>query len=100
MKISNNFNRLYWGAIVSEVLAQNEFLQWQGIIFKIKNFTKKNLHDLFKIVTFRGELSLKDMSSKEVVQYLEEVRLFLSENSITLSIDDDEWQRLILSCRE
>lgn len=95
MKISQNFSRLYWGAIISDIEKNMEQLTWNGIVFNLKYLDKEAIHNLFKIITFRGDKSLTEMSSKEVVEYLEDIRLLLGENGYTLEIDSEEWDRLI-----
>lgn len=95
MKISTNFARLYWGAIIGDVQRNLDTLVWNGIKFNLKVMDKEALHKLFKIITFNGEKSLAEMTSKEVVDYLEEIRVLLGENSYTLKIDDEERERLI-----
>ncbi len=95
MKISQGFNRLYWGAIIGDVERNMETITWNNIKFNVKVLDKQGLHNLFKIMTLRGDKSLREMTSKDVVQYLEDIRLLLSENGFTLEIDDEDWDRLI-----
>lgn len=94
MIISSNFSRLYWGAIIGDIHRNLDTLVWNGIKFNLKIMDKDSIHKLLKIITFNDK-SLTEMSSKEVVTYLEDIRLLLAENSFTLSLDNDEWDRLI-----
>lgn len=96
MKISSNFNRLYWGAIINDVLQNLKVLKWNNIEFNTKRLGKDGLHELFKIITFNNK-SLTDMESKEVVEYLEDIRVILADNGYTLTIDNEEWNRIMRS---
>lgn len=98
-KISSNFNRLYWGAVIGDIERNLDALVWSGIKFNLKAMNKDSIHKLLKIVTFNNK-SLAEMESKEVVNYLEEIRLLLAENSFTLSIDEQEWERLISNIKD
>lgn len=92
-KISNSFNKFYWGAVISDILNNVDFLVWENIRFNIQRLDKNSLHELLKIMTFRGEKSLTEMDSKEVVLFLEEIRALLGENGFTLKVDVEEWDR-------
>ena len=94
MKISSSFNRLYWGAIIGDIEKNLECLVWNNIKFNLKAMNKDSIHKLLKIITYNNK-SLTDMSSKEVVEYLEEIRVLLADNQYTLEIDNQEWERLI-----
>lgn len=98
-KISSNFNRLYWGAVIGDIERNLDILVWNNIKFNIKAMDKESIHKLLKIVTFNNK-SLAEMESKEVVNYLEEIRLLLAENSFILSIDEQEWERLINNIKD
>lgn len=94
MKITSNFNRLYWGAIINDIALNLDSLVWNGIKFNLKVMDKESIHKLLKIITFNDK-SLTEMSSKEVVGYLEDIRLLLAENGHSLTIDDEEFYRMI-----
>ena len=94
MKISSSFNRLYWGAIIGDIERNLEYLVWNNIKFNLKAMNKDSIHKLLKIITYNNK-SLTDMTSKEVVEYLEEIKVLLADNQYTLEIDNQEWERLI-----
>lgn len=95
MKISNSFNRLYWGGIIKDIESNLSIINWNGLAFNIKILDKEGIHKLLKIMTFRGDLSLKELNSKEVVEYIEDIRKLLADNKYTLKLDDLEWERLL-----
>lgn len=94
MIISNSFRKFYFGGIISDIRNQLDVISWNGIRFNIKKFSNQDIHELFKIFTSNNK-SLKDMNSKEVCNFIEEIRLIGAENGITLEVDDEEWERII-----
>lgn len=98
--ISSNFLKLYWGAVINDVLQNVEILTWNNIDFDISRMNKDSLHTLFKIITYRGDESLSKMDSKEVVNYLEDIRVVLADNSYTLQVDQLEWERIMKLIKE
>jgi hypothetical protein len=97
MLITNNFNRFFWGTFIKDIHSNLKVLRWNNIDFLIYKLDSQGLHDLLKIITFNNK-SLKEMENVEVVKYLEDIRVLLSDNSFTLKIDEEEWQRLLRSC--
>lgn len=98
MKITNSFNNYYWGAIINDIHNNLSEIVWNDIRFNLKSLSKENLHELFKIITFNNK-SITEMTNKEVVNYLEEIRVLLGENGHVLKIDELEWERLIKSIK-
>lgn len=98
-KISTNFLRLYWGAVLGDIEKNLEILVWNNIKFNLKAMDKEAIHRLFKIITFNNK-SLAEMSSKDVVKYLEDIRVILADNGYSLKIDNEEFERLLQNAKE
>lgn len=98
MKITNSFLNFYWGAIISDIQTNLDEIVWNNIRFNLKILDKESIHELLKIITFNN-ISLSEMTSKEVVNYLEKIRILLGENAFTLKIDEFEWERVINNIR-
>jgi len=99
MKISSSFNKFYWGAIINDIHSNLKVLKWNNIEFKLNRLDSQGLHELLKIITYHNK-SLKEMDSKEVTEYLEDIRVLLGENSFTLEVDNEEWMRILKNLEE
>jgi len=98
MKISSNFNRFYWKVFIADIKQNLKELRWNNIDLNITRLNEQGVHDLLKIVTFHNK-SLTEMENKEVVEFLEDIRVLLSDNGYTLQIDNEEWERIIKEIR-
>lgn len=109
MIISSNFNRWYRGFIIRDIKKRLDYPLIVGN-FKcnIHQLSEDSIHQLFKMLTsypketkiVNDELkilakSTTDITSKELVQHLEEMRIILSDNGFVLSVDENKWNRLI-----
>lgn len=94
-KISNNLKKFYWSAVVKDIALHVLKLNWNGIVFDLKVLDNKAIHELLKIITYRADISLANMTNKEAIDFIEDIRLILANNGFTLTVDNDEWERII-----
>lgn len=97
--ITDSFRRFYFGAILADIDKNLTSLRWQNIELNLRVFNVEGLHQLFKIVTYRGDKSLTQMDNKEVVAYLEDIRVLLADNGYILTVDNEEWERVMKSIK-
>ena len=97
MLISNNFNRFY-RAIIQEV--RDKLYNVCGDKEAYKEVTANAVADALKMQNEnypRDEngnlLSTAKVTSKELTEHLEFIRVFCGERGITLNVDDEEWER-------
>ena len=130
MKINSNFNRFHHGAIINDMFNQRSFISFGflGIIdtqtsqpFTIVKgedytkasdnndcikspFTLKNWLKLADVNYPRGAdtypISTTKLTSKQVTEHEEFIRLVAANNGFSLSVDDEEWNRLINSYKK
>jgi len=97
MLISQNFNRFY-RAIIKEVRDKLYALAEDKEAYK--EVTPTSVADALKMQNENypvGEdgvkISTAKITSKELTNHLEFIRLFCSERGITLNVDDEAWNR-------
>lgn len=100
MKITNAFRRFYFGGILKDILQNVKKIRFYKVEINITRFNIEELHTLMKILTGRGKTSLTKMENKEVVNFLEDIRLLLGNNGYTLQVDNEAWERLIKEYRD
>jgi len=112
MKISVNFNRLFWGIIITDIKnnlkhpIELNHKVWGNIRVDLSKLSKDSIHQLLKQLTnFPKDndgkaKSLTEISSKELVNHIDLIKLMMNKNGFTFKSDEKEWARLILSCRE
>jgi hypothetical protein len=106
MKISNSFNKFFWGAIIQDIKENCEYVDFMGHRFPLKKFSKKSIHNFLKIVAkfpvnYKMEpKSLSEIDSKELTEYLERVRWVLGQSGFTLKIDNEQWEQTIKNAIE
>lgn len=96
MQITAEFNRLYHGAFLKDLYDQMvskrriiiSFLFFkEALKYANPNYPRyENTNDL---------VSTKDINSKDLVDHLEWIRLYAGEYGFTLTIDDQEWSRMM-----
>ncbi len=112
MKISNNFNRLFWGTVITDIKVNLDYpivlnhKVWGKVQVNFKSLSKNSIHQLLKQLTnFPKDekyvaKSLKEVTSKELVKHIDLIKLMMNQNGFTFKADEKEWARLILSCRD
>lgn len=102
MIISSRFNRFYHRAIITEIKRINTPISFYNR-FKIRfsGLSIKSIKTMLKMLDLNyprsnGEvISIKDIESKELCEHIEFIFKTLAENSITLKVIEDEWERLL-----
>ena len=102
MIISSQFNRFYHRAIITEIKRINTPISFYNR-FKIRfsGLSVKSIKTMLKMLDLNyprsnGEvISIKDIESKELCEHIEFIFKTLAENSITLKVIEDEWERLL-----
>ena len=102
MNISSQFNRFYHRAIITEIKRINTPISFYNR-FKIRfsGLSIKSVKMMLKMLDLNyprsnGEvISIKDIESKELCEHIEFIFKTLAENSITLKVIEDEWERLL-----
>ena len=103
MIISSQFNRFYHRAIITEIKRINTPISFYNR-FKIRfsALSIKSIKTMLKMLdlnyprnSMQEVISIKDIESKELCEHIEFIFKTLAENSITLKVIEDEWERLL-----
>lgn len=112
MIISSNFNRLFWSVVITDIKNNLKHpIELDHKVFgKIKvdlsKLSRDSIHQLLKQLTnFPKDengvaKSLTEISNKDLVNHIDLIKLMMNQNGFTFKSDEQEWARLILSCRE
>lgn len=79
---------------------------WGYIQVDLRRLSENSIHQLLKQLTNfpkdeNGKAkSLKEVNNKDLVNHIELIKVMMSQNGFTFKADDEEWNRLIASCRE
>lgn len=102
MIISNQFNRFYHKCIISEIkLIDKPISFYNRFKVRFSALSIKSIKTMLKMLDLNyprsnGEvISIKDIESKELCEHIEFIFKTLAENSITLKVIEDEWERLL-----
>ena len=111
MIISNNFNRLFWGTIITDIKVNlktpielnHEF--FGHIRVDLTKLSKNSIHQLLKQLTnfpkdenYKAK-SLKEVTNKDLVNHIELIKVMMSQNGFTFTCDSLEWERLLNEAR-
>ena len=107
MIISSQFNRFYHRAIITEIKRintpisfYNRFkIRFSGLSIKSVKMMLKMLDLNYPRNSMQEVISIKDIENKELCEHIEFIFKTLAENSITLKVVEDEWQRLLKEIR-
>lgn len=120
MKISSNFNRLFWGTVIADIKTnlkhpiELQHKTYGHIKVDMSRLSRDGIHQLLKQLTNfpkhkidnikEGKkkgvaISLTEVSSKELVNHIDLIKLMMNRNGFTFKADDEEWARLIQSTR-
>lgn len=111
MKISKNFNRLFWGLIITDIKINLKYpiklnhKFWGYIQVNLSQLSKDSIHQLLKQLTNfpkdeNGKAkSLTEISNKDLVNHIELIKVMMNQNGFTFKADEDDWIKLIESCR-
>lgn len=102
MIISNSFNRFFHRAVIVEIKRINTPISFYNR-FKVRfsGLSIKSIKTMLKMLDLNyprcnGEvISITDIENKELCEHIEFIFRTLAENSITLPVIENEWQRLI-----
>lgn len=112
MVISSNFNRLFWGTVINDIKVNLKYpiklnhKVYGYVQIDLRRLSKDSIHQLLKQLTSfpkdsEGKAkSLTEISSKDLVNHIELIKVMMNQNGFTFKADNDEWARLIASCRE
>ena len=112
MVISKNFNRLFWGTVINDIKVNLKYpIKLNHKVFgyvqvDLKRLSKDSIHQLLKQLTnfpkdSEGKAkSLTEISSKDLVNHIELIKVMMNQNGFTFKADEESWARLIASCRE
>lgn len=112
MIINNQFNRYFRGTIIRDIKANLHYpiklnhKVWGYIQVDLRRLSEQSIHQLLKQLTNfpkdeNGKpKSLKEVNNKDLVNHIELIKVMMTQNGFTFKADDEEWQRLIASCRE
>lgn len=112
MIVNNKFNKYFWGLVINDIKVNLKYpiklnhTKLGYIQVDLKRLSKDSIHQLLKQLTnfpkdSEGKAkSLTEISSKDLVNHIELIKVMMSQNGFTFKADEQEWNRLIASCRE
>ena len=112
MKISNNFNRLFWGTVINDIKENLDYpIELNHKVFgyvkiDMRKLSKDSIHQLLKMLTNfpkdkeNKPKSLTEVSSKQLLHHIELIKLMMNQNGFTFQADQEEWDRLLKEIRE
>ena len=112
MIVNNQFNRYFWGLVINDIKVNLKYpIKLNHKVFgyvqvDLKQLSKDSIHQLLKQLTnfpkdSDGKAkSLTEISSKDLVNHIELIKVMMNQNGFTFRADEQEWDRLIASCRE
>ncbi|TLP41068.1 hypothetical protein [Arcobacter arenosus] len=111
MKISSNFNRLFWGTIINDIKQNLDYpIELNHKVFgyikvDMRRLSKDSIHQLLKQLTnfpkdenFKAK-SLTEVSNKDLVNHIELIKVMMNQNGFVFRADEEEWNRLINECK-
>lgn len=112
MKISLNFNRLFWKTVISDIKENLDYpielnhKHFGYIKVDMRRLSRDSIHQLLKQLTnfpkdenFVAK-SLTEVTSKELVEHIELIKVMMNQNGFTFKSDGEEWNRLINEIRK
>ena len=112
MIVNNQFNRYFWGLVINDIKVNLKYpiklnhIKWGYIQVDLKRLSKDSIHQLLKQLTnfpkdSEGKAkSLTEISSKDLVNHIELIKVMMNQNGFTFKADKQEWARLMATCRE
>lgn len=100
MRITPNFNRFYHGAILGDLYRQMQARKSICITFEKFKDALKYANKEYPRTEGGDIVSTKEISSADLTAHLEWVRAWAANYGLTLSVDEEEWSRVIESIRE
>lgn len=112
MIVNNQFNKYFWGTVINDIKVNLKYpiklnhKVYGYVQIDLRRLSKDSIHQLLKQLTnFPKDLegkakSLTEISSKDLVNHIELIKVMMNQNGFTFKADNDEWARLIASCRE
>ena len=107
MVISSNFNRLFWGTVINDIKVNLKYpiklnhKVYGYVQIDLRRLSKDSIHQLLKQLTSfpkdsEGKAkSLTEISSKDLVNHIELIKVMMSQNGFTFTCDSLEWERLL-----
>ena len=112
MVISSNLNRLFWGTVINDIKVNLKYpiklnhKVYGYVQIDLRRLSKDSIHQLLKQLTnfpkdSNGKAkSLTEISSKDLVNHIELIKVMMNQNGFIFKADEESWARLIASCRE
>lgn len=112
MIVNNQFNKYFWGTVINDIKVNLKYpiklnhTKWGYVQIDLRRLSKDSIHQLLKQLTnfpkdSEGKAkSLTEISSKDLVNHIELIKVMLNQNGFTFKADEESWARLIASCRE
>ena len=112
MIVNNKFNKYFWGTVINDIKVNLKYpIKLNHKVFgyiqvDLKRLSKNSIHQLLKQLTnfpkdSDGKAkSLTEISSKDLVNHIELIKVMMNQNGFTFKADEESWARLIASCRE
>ena len=112
MIVNNQFNRYFWGLVITDIKVNLKYpIKLNHKVFgyvqvDLKRLSKDSIHQLLKQLTnfpkdSEGKAkSLTEISSKDLVNHIELIKVMMNQNGFAFKADEESWNRLIASCRE
>ena len=105
MVISSSFNRLFCGTIINDIKVNLKYpIKLNHKVFgyiqiDLRRLSKDSIHQLLKQLTnFPKDLegnakSLTEISSKDLVNHIELIKVMMNQNGFTFKADNKDWAR-------
>ena len=112
MIVNTQFNKYFWGTVINDIKVNLKYpiklnhKVYGYVQIDLRRLSKDSIHQLLKQLTnFPKDLegnakSLTEISSKDLVNHIELIKVMMNQNGFTFRADELEWARLIASCRE
>ncbi len=109
MKISSNFNRLFWGTVIADIKKnlkhpiELDHKVFGRIKVDMSKLSRNSIHQLLKQLTNfpkdeKGVArSWTEVTNKQAINHIDLIKLMMNQNGFTFKADDEEWDRLIES---
>lgn len=112
MIVNNQFNKYFWGTVINDIKVNLKYpiklnhKVYGYVQIDLRRLSKDSIHQLLKQLTnfpkdSEGKAkSLTEISSKDLVNHIELIKVMMNQNGFTFKADEESWARLIASCRE
>ena len=107
MIVNSSFNRYFWGLVITDIKVNLKYpIKLNHKVFgyvqvDLKRLSKDSIHQLLKQLTnfpkdSEGKAkSLTEISSKDLVNHIELIKVMMNQNGFAFKADNDEFNRMI-----